>query len=97
MKMFLMQFHYSIKAVDSELYTSESNQYIYGIIKCYQLSWLVFLQVSSTDIVGGVLLQSPFLRDFDEREIFCLYLYPGNSQDRKVCLHYYAMSIFFGV
>ncbi|TKY64247.1 Inter-alpha-trypsin inhibitor heavy chain H5 [Spatholobus suberectus] len=40
--------------------------------------------VSSNDIFGGVLLQSPFLRDFDEREIFCLYLYPGNSQGRKV-------------
>ncbi|KAJ1401083.1 von Willebrand factor, type A [Sesbania bispinosa] len=40
--------------------------------------------VSSSDLVGGVLLQSPFLRDFDEREIFCMYLYPGNSQDRKV-------------
>lgn len=40
--------------------------------------------VSSGDIFGGVLLQSPFLRDYDEREIFCLYLYPGNSHDRKV-------------
>ncbi|XP_027335338.1 inter alpha-trypsin inhibitor, heavy chain 4-like isoform X2 [Abrus precatorius] len=40
--------------------------------------------VASNDTVGGVLLQSPFLRDFDEREIFCLYLYPGNSQSRKV-------------
>ncbi|MED6192530.1 hypothetical protein PIB30_011060 [Stylosanthes scabra] len=40
--------------------------------------------VSLTDIVGGVLLQSPFLRDFDERDIFCFYLYPGKSHDRKV-------------
>ncbi|RDX68996.1 Inter-alpha-trypsin inhibitor heavy chain H5 [Mucuna pruriens] len=40
--------------------------------------------VTSNDIFGGVLLQSPFLRDFDEREIFCLYIYPGNRQDRKV-------------
>ncbi|XP_027907543.1 inter alpha-trypsin inhibitor, heavy chain 4 [Vigna unguiculata] len=40
--------------------------------------------VSSNDISGAVLLQSPFLRDFDEREIFCLYLYPGNGQGRKV-------------
>lgn len=40
--------------------------------------------VSSSDIFGGVLLQSPFLRDFDEREIFCLYLYPGDFPDRKV-------------
>ncbi|KAI4329070.1 hypothetical protein L6164_021372 [Bauhinia variegata] len=40
--------------------------------------------VSSSDIFGGVLLQSPFLRDFDQREIFCMYLYPGNGQNRKV-------------
>ncbi|XP_047169281.1 uncharacterized protein LOC124837865 [Vigna umbellata] len=40
--------------------------------------------VSSNDISGAVLLQSPFLRDFDEREIFCLYLFPGNGQGRKV-------------
>ncbi|KAE9595886.1 putative von Willebrand factor, type A [Lupinus albus] len=40
--------------------------------------------VSSTDIFGSVLLQSPYLRDFDDREMFCLYLYPGNDQDRKV-------------
>lgn len=44
----------------------------------------VFTQVSSNDISGAVLLQSPFLRDFDEREIFCLYLFPGNGQSRKV-------------
>ncbi|KAL2336418.1 hypothetical protein Fmac_010864 [Flemingia macrophylla] len=40
--------------------------------------------VTSNNVFGGVLLQSPFLRDFDEREIFCLYLYPGNIQDSKV-------------
>ncbi|KAK7389676.1 hypothetical protein VNO78_24918 [Psophocarpus tetragonolobus] len=40
--------------------------------------------VSPNDIFGAVLLQSPFLRDFDDREIFCLYLYPGNGQGRKV-------------
>ncbi|KAL5538012.1 hypothetical protein UlMin_045308 [Ulmus minor] len=40
--------------------------------------------LSSSDLFGGVFLQSPFLRDFDEREIFCLYLFPGNNQTRKV-------------
>ncbi|EXC32302.1 von Willebrand factor A domain-containing protein [Morus notabilis] len=40
--------------------------------------------VSSGDIFGGVLLQSPSLRDFDEREMFCLYLFPANNQHRKV-------------
>ena len=48
-------------------------------------------QVSSADISGGVLLQSPFLRDFDQREIFCMHLYPGNSQNWKVCLHSFAL------
>lgn len=52
-------------------------------------------QVSSSDVVGGVVLQSPFLRDFDEREIFCLYLYPGNSQDRKVCCNITLCQIFY--
>ncbi|KAJ7951491.1 putative Inter-alpha-trypsin inhibitor heavy chain-related [Quillaja saponaria] len=40
--------------------------------------------VSSSDIFGGMLLQSPFLRDVDPREIFCFYLFPGNSQSMKV-------------
>ncbi|KAE7999033.1 hypothetical protein FH972_003518 [Carpinus fangiana] len=40
--------------------------------------------VNSTDFFGGVLLQSPFLRDFDQREMFCFYLFPGNIQSRKV-------------
>ncbi|MBA0767384.1 hypothetical protein Gotri_016274, partial [Gossypium trilobum] len=40
--------------------------------------------VTSSDLFGGVLLQSPALRDFDEREMFCLYLFPGNKQIRRV-------------
>ncbi|XP_021828452.1 inter alpha-trypsin inhibitor, heavy chain 4 [Prunus avium] len=40
--------------------------------------------VRSSDLFGGVLLQSPSLRDFDDREMFCFYLFPGNSQTRKV-------------
>ncbi|XP_022777232.1 uncharacterized protein LOC111318624 [Durio zibethinus] len=41
--------------------------------------------VSSSGIFGGVLLQSPPLCDFDEREMFCFYLFPGhNLQNRKV-------------
>ncbi|KAJ7963305.1 putative Inter-alpha-trypsin inhibitor heavy chain-related [Quillaja saponaria] len=40
--------------------------------------------VSSSDISGAMLLQSPFLHDFDQRESFCLCLFPGNSQSRKV-------------
>ncbi|XP_052182839.1 uncharacterized protein LOC127795290 [Diospyros lotus] len=40
--------------------------------------------VSSRDIFGGLLLQSPSLHDVDQREMFCLYLFPSNSLNRKV-------------
>ncbi|GLU22484.1 hypothetical protein SLE2022_385550 [Rubroshorea leprosula] len=40
--------------------------------------------VSSGDIMGGVLLQSPSLNDLDTREMFCLYLFPGNNKTKKV-------------
>ncbi|XP_057977482.1 uncharacterized protein LOC131164366 isoform X2 [Malania oleifera] len=40
--------------------------------------------VSSSDICGGMLLQSPSLHDLDQREMFCLYLFPGNHQSMKV-------------
>ncbi|CAI0419188.1 unnamed protein product [Linum tenue] len=39
--------------------------------------------VCSADLFGGVLLQSPFLRDFEERQMFCLHLFPGTNQPRK--------------
>uniref|UniRef100_A0A6N2KJ48 VWFA domain-containing protein n=1 Tax=Salix viminalis TaxID=40686 RepID=A0A6N2KJ48_SALVM len=38
--------------------------------------------VYSKDLFG-VLLQSPFLRDFDDRQMFCCYLFPGNNQRMK--------------
>lgn len=37
-------------------------------------------------MLGSVLLQSPSMHDFDQREMFCLYLLPGNQQNRKVSL-----------
>ncbi|XP_057505337.1 uncharacterized protein LOC130788606 isoform X1 [Actinidia eriantha] len=40
--------------------------------------------VSSSDIFGGLLLQSASLHDIDQREMFCFYLFPGNSHHRKV-------------
>ncbi|CAL0320252.1 unnamed protein product [Lupinus luteus] len=40
--------------------------------------------VSSSHIHGGVLLKSPSEDDFDQREMFCMYLSPGNLQSRKV-------------
>ncbi|KAM3741576.1 hypothetical protein ACB098_07G006400 [Castanea mollissima] len=40
--------------------------------------------VSSSHIFGSVLLQSPSLDDYDQREIFCVYLFPGNQKSGKV-------------
>lgn len=40
--------------------------------------------VSSSDMMGGVLLQSPPLNDFDTREMLCFYLFPDNNQTREV-------------
>ncbi|KAH7865192.1 hypothetical protein Vadar_003383 [Vaccinium darrowii] len=40
--------------------------------------------VSSSDISGGLLLQSASLHDIDQREMFSFYIFPGNGQRRKV-------------
>ncbi|KAL4302585.1 hypothetical protein GQ457_10G001300 [Hibiscus cannabinus] len=40
--------------------------------------------VSSSNIFGGILLQSPPLYDCDQRDMFCVYLLPGSQKSRKV-------------
>ncbi|KAJ7956002.1 inter-alpha-trypsin inhibitor heavy chain-related [Quillaja saponaria] len=40
--------------------------------------------VASSNISGGVLLQSASVHDFDEREMFYVYLFPGDLKSRKV-------------
>ncbi|KAI4380324.1 hypothetical protein MLD38_006528 [Melastoma candidum] len=40
--------------------------------------------VSPSHILGNVILQSPLPHDSDQREMFCLYLLPGNQQGVKV-------------
>ncbi|XP_031382013.1 inter-alpha-trypsin inhibitor heavy chain H3 [Punica granatum] len=40
--------------------------------------------VSSSHIIGNVLVQSPSLYDVDQREMFCLYLLPGNQKSSKL-------------
>ncbi|XP_054807551.1 uncharacterized protein LOC129309839 isoform X1 [Prosopis cineraria] len=40
--------------------------------------------VSSSHINGGVLLESASLHDFNQSDMFCMYLYPGNLQSSKV-------------
>lgn len=40
--------------------------------------------VPSSDLYASVLLQSPTMQGFDQRDMFCIYLYPGNTVSRKV-------------
>lgn len=48
--------------------------------------WLtVCIQVSSSHINGGVLLESASGNDFDQREMFHMYLISGDVQSEKVC------------
>ncbi|KAK7304010.1 hypothetical protein RJT34_14991 [Clitoria ternatea] len=48
------------------------------------LNFSYAVPVSSSHISGGVLLESAPVDDFDQREMFCMYLSPGNIQNRKV-------------
>ncbi|KAG9458059.1 hypothetical protein H6P81_002567 [Aristolochia fimbriata] len=41
-------------------------------------------EVPSSSIFGGLILQSPSLDDLDQREMFCLYLYPGKAENTKI-------------
>ncbi|KAJ6354393.1 hypothetical protein OIU76_027254 [Salix suchowensis] len=40
--------------------------------------------VSFSHIFGGVLLQTPSVHDVDQRDMFCVYLFPGGHHSRKV-------------
>ncbi|XP_010273856.1 PREDICTED: inter-alpha-trypsin inhibitor heavy chain H3-like isoform X4 [Nelumbo nucifera] len=40
--------------------------------------------ICSSGIHGSLLLQPPLINDFDQREMFFFYLFPGNDQNRKV-------------
>ncbi|KAF6146748.1 hypothetical protein GIB67_009034 [Kingdonia uniflora] len=39
--------------------------------------------ISSDEIFGGLLLQSPDAHDFDQRDMFCFYLFPGSTPVEK--------------
>ncbi|KAI3521349.1 hypothetical protein L1887_10812 [Cichorium endivia] len=39
--------------------------------------------VSSEDILAGILLQTPSLHDYDQRNMFCFYLFPGSNNILK--------------
>ncbi|KAE8735296.1 TMEM184C protein [Hibiscus syriacus] len=40
--------------------------------------------VSSSNIFGGALFQSPSIDDLDQRDMFCIYLFPGSQSNTKV-------------
>ncbi|GMI97852.1 hypothetical protein like AT1G19110 [Hibiscus trionum] len=40
--------------------------------------------VSSSNIFGGALFQSPSTHDLDQRDMFCIYLFPGSQSSTKV-------------
>ncbi|TVU46604.1 hypothetical protein EJB05_06149, partial [Eragrostis curvula] len=40
--------------------------------------------VYSGELSGGVLVQPSTLRDYDDRDLFCIFLLPGNNASRKV-------------
>lgn len=39
-------------------------------------------KIPSGHISGGLILQSPSSHDFDQREMFCVYLFPGGNQSK---------------
>ncbi|RWR81231.1 60S ribosomal protein L10a [Cinnamomum micranthum f. kanehirae] len=46
------------------------------------------LKVSTNDIFGYLLLQSPSVHDFDQRELFCMYLFPGQKYHGRKMFNY---------
>ncbi|GMI84328.1 hypothetical protein like AT1G19110 [Hibiscus trionum] len=54
------------------------------ILKWSNTDFSFSYSVSSDNIFGGILLQSPSLYDYDRRDLFCFYLFPGSQLSRKV-------------
>lgn len=80
-------FTYSVRTLNHLFYLNKHFHSIHQTLNGVLIGFQLLLQVPSSDIFGGVLLQSPSLLDFDEREMFCLYMFPGNNKTRKVCCH----------
>lgn len=59
-----------------------------------RIIFVCLLQVSSGDLSGNVLIKSPSPWDSDDRGIFCLYLFPGTTKHKKVCLFSQQLRIF---
>ncbi|KAJ0798038.1 putative von Willebrand factor, type A, von Willebrand factor A-like domain superfamily [Helianthus annuus] len=54
------------------------------VLKWSNTDFVFKYHVSTTNLYGGVLLQSPPTPSFDQREMFCLYLVAGPDKSRKV-------------
>ncbi|KAF2287115.1 hypothetical protein GH714_038275 [Hevea brasiliensis] len=48
------------------------------------IDFAISYSVSSSHIYGGVILQSPSVHDVDQREMFSVYLFPGDQSSGKV-------------
>ncbi|KQK21328.1 hypothetical protein BRADI_1g60207v3 [Brachypodium distachyon] len=56
-----------------------------AIVESWSIKDFTFAySVYSADLSGGVLVQPSTLRDYDDRDMFCIFLLPGNNQNRKV-------------
>ncbi|KAL7616007.1 hypothetical protein Lser_V15G01485 [Lactuca serriola] len=54
-----------------------------GVIKWSSQDFYFSYSVCSNEIFGGMLLQPSSLHDYDQRDMFCFYLFPGNKQNIK--------------
>ncbi|XP_038712299.1 uncharacterized protein LOC120006353 isoform X2 [Tripterygium wilfordii] len=54
------------------------------VLKWSNTDFTFTYDVLTSHIFGGVLLQSPHVQDVDQREMFCVYLFPGNQWTKKV-------------
>ncbi|KAL4560141.1 hypothetical protein LXL04_032290 [Taraxacum kok-saghyz] len=53
------------------------------VVKWSSQDFYFSYSVCSNEIYGGLLLQSPSLHDYDQRDMFCFYLFPGSYQNMK--------------
>ncbi|XP_021691763.2 uncharacterized protein LOC110673065 isoform X2 [Hevea brasiliensis] len=54
------------------------------VLNWTDIDFAISYSVSSSHIYGGVILQSPTVQDFDQREMFSVYLFPGEQFSGKV-------------
>ncbi|KAF5743034.1 hypothetical protein HS088_TW09G01096 [Tripterygium wilfordii] len=54
------------------------------VLKWSNADFTFSYDVLTSHVFGGVLLQPPSVQDADQREMFCVYLFPGNQRTKKV-------------